>query len=952
MLLVTRLSRRAVRWRVRACFACGAIAPLVTVHPACLLAQAAGGVVAGRVADSSGTPVPGATLHVGDTRTGAMTDATGRYRLSFPPGGAVVHVKRIGFTADSFAVTIAAGETATRDIVLRPAATVLTGLRITANVTQGSRAATVDAIRAAPTIESVIGAEAISALPNANAADAAARVPGVTSERAEGESEFVEVRGTESRLANVMIDGAHVPGTAQGQRNPRLDDIPSGILGSVEVSKTLTADMDADAIGGTVNLVTLTPDGAPHGTIAVEYGAITLLDKRAGSGTLTYGGRVGGDQRLGFLLSASYDVNQRTINDIEPTWASGTGAVPFYPNEFSLQADAYSRTRTGVGGGGDYRLSPNTTLYVKGLYSKFLDHGELYVFDVGNGDGAPVAMGGPRTMGLDTGATLYRLAQSLTPTDRLYSSVVGARTVWHHDTLSFRASMSGTSEDIINFRATPFNFGSPNGVATTVRYDYANPNVPLYSFPESGTAAAAQQASNFFLSGYDNDNTRSRAYAYGAQVDYATPHVKVGLKVRDEGARYTNSSYSASYVGPDQSLAPFVASFNDPGFYSAIHQLPFGPVPNDAAVQAFENAHPALFPRAIDTIANALGSFWGTEAVYSLYQMTRGDIGRFSLNGGLRAELTAGAYSGHVVLPNGGIGAQSAGQTYLDLFPSGQIKYAIDRASDVRFAVSRAIARPNYSDLAPSVSGLVGDPATIVNIGNPRLRPERAWNLDLLAERFLPGDGLLSVGTFYKRIDDFIFVHSFPGYRVPPFNDGPNYRAGQPQNGLAGTLLGLEADWSQPLEFLPGLLSGLGVDCNGTLTSSSATLPADSSGLTRTARLPRQSPSLANLALTYERGPLSARVAWAWQAASITSYGDGTSNPATGDQYFYDHSQIDASIEWTLFRHSAHCLEIEIEGLNLNNAVFGFYAGTPHQHYSFQREYYGQQFSVSVKQSL
>jgi outer membrane receptor for ferrienterochelin and colicin len=111
----------------------------------------------------------------------------------------------------------------------------------------------------------VIGARTIGALPNANAADAAARLPGVTTERDEGESKFVEIRGTEPRLTNVMVDGVHVPGTEQGERNPKLDDVPSALLGELTVDKTLTADMDADAIGGTVNLVTRVPEGLRRG---------------------------------------------------------------------------------------------------------------------------------------------------------------------------------------------------------------------------------------------------------------------------------------------------------------------------------------------------------------------------------------------------------------------------------------------------------------------------------------------------------------------------------------------------------------------------------------------------------------------------------------------------------------------------------------------------------------
>lgn len=938
------------RWRVRLAVACGASAPLLAVHPACLGAQSATGALAGRVADSSGTPVSGATLQIAATHLGAISDSVGHYRIAGLDAGTYqIHVRRLGFAADSFTITVSRGTVTHHNVLVRPVAAMIAGMTVVATRAQATHVEAVEAMRAAPTVVSVISAGEIKALPNANVADAAARLPGVTTERAEGEGEYVEVRGTESRLSNVTIDGVHLPGTAQGQRNPRLDDIPSDLIGTLEVSKTLTADMDASAIGGTVNVVTQVPDGAPHGSVRGEYGAITLLDKRIGEAAATYGGRVGAGGRFGFLLTGSFDINQRTINDIEPTWATGAGIVPFYPNEFSDQIAQYNRTRYGAGLDLDYRLSNSTTLYAKGLYSRFLDHGTLYVFDIGNGVGGPVAPApNARATGLDTGATLYRLSQSLTPTDQLYSSVIGGRTVFHHDTLSYQASYGGTSEDIVNFRASPFNFGSSDGMPMTVQYNYSDPNVPLYSFPDRGLARAAQHAANFFMSGYENDNTHNRASTVGGQIDVATPHLKFGVKIGGESSRFTTATSSADYTGPPLPMTPFVASFNDPGFYSAIHPLAFGPTPDDRAVQRYENAHPGLFRVESDPVANALGSFWGTERVYAAYTMARGTIGRLSLNGGLRAELTHGTFLGHDDLGNGAIGVDGGSQTYVDLFPSGEIKYRLDDASDVRFAASRAISRPNFSDLAPSVAGLAGDPATTVMIGNPSLRPERAWNLDLLAERFLPASGLISAGAFYKQIDHFIFVQSFPGYRAAPFNDGPNYRAGQPQNGSAGTLVGLEFDYSQRLAFLPAFWSGFGFDINGTLISSWATLPPDSAGVTRHTKLPRQSPSLANLALTYEHRPLEARIAWAWQAANITSYGDGTSNPATGDQYFYDHSQIDASIEWTVFDRTT----IEVEGLNLNNAVFGFYSGTPHQHYSFQREYYGQQFAIEIKRAF
>ena len=86
----------------------------------------------------------------------------------------------------------------------------------------------------------------------------------------------------------------------------------------------------------------------------------------------------------------------------------------------------------------------------------------------------------------------------------------------------------------------------------------------------------------------------------------------------------------------------------------------------------------------------------------------------------------------------------------------------------------------------------------------------------------------------------------------------------------------------------------------------------------RYAQLPRQAPDLSNLALTYDRGPISGRAAWSYQGPNIVSYGDGTAT-ANGDNYFYAHSQIDASLSYNF----SSAIQLQLQALNLNNAVFG-----------------------------
>lgn len=234
--------------------------------------------------------------------------------------------------------------------------------------------------------------------------------------------------------------------------------------------------------------------------------------------------------------------------------------------------------------------------------------------------------------------------------------------------------------------------------------------------------------------------------------------------------------------------------------------------------------------------------------------------------------------------------------------------------------------------------------------GNPDLKPQHAWNFDLLGEQYFTRAGLLSAGVFYKRITGFIYDKNF--IYNGPVTEFDGYLGTEPENGGDATLKGVELSYTQRLYMLPGVLSGLGWDVNWTHTDSRAALLSDTSSVagsnaplvTRWAPLLRQAPNVANIAGTYQLDRLSARLAWQYQGASIYSYGDGTATP-NGDAYFYTHKQLDASVLINLTRDA----QIQVQGLDLNNAVFGFYNGDPGATYDIQREVYGRSFIVGVR---
>jgi TonB-dependent receptor len=198
--------------------------------------------------------------------------------------------------------------------------------------------------------------------------------------------------------------------------------------------------------------------------------------------------------------------------------------------------------------------------------------------------------------------------------------------------------------------------------------------------------------------------------------------------------------------------------------------------------------------------------------------------------------------------------------------------------------------------------------------------------------------GMISGGAFYKSLTDVILTRKF--VYSGPFTAFDGYYGTEPSNGGAGHLWGLEAAWVQHFPFLPGLLSGLGVDLNYMHASSQVVI--DQTG--RQAPLLRQAPDIGNAALVYDRGPVSFRMGWTYNAAYIFSYGDGTAT-ANGDTYMYEHSQIDASLIYTL----SPSIAIQVQGLDLNNAQFGFFQGNLDHRYDIQREYYGETVYIGMK---
>ena len=210
----------------------------------------------------------------------------------------------------------------------------------------------------ADNIINVLPADVITSLPNANVADAIGRLPSVTLERDEGEGKYVKVRGTEPRLTHTTLDGVTIA-SPETVRQIKLDLIPADLVESVQINKTLQANMEADGIGGSVDLRTKSAEDHPTIYLESTGGYMPIIGGRP---AYQFDGTVGKrflEEKKLELVSGSYDWNGRGINDIEPG--------PALAGTYDLRDYRYFRDRAGLGGTLDYRFNDTSTIYLRPL---------------------------------------------------------------------------------------------------------------------------------------------------------------------------------------------------------------------------------------------------------------------------------------------------------------------------------------------------------------------------------------------------------------------------------------------------------------------------------------------------------------------------------------------------------------------------------------------------------
>ncbi|MDE2467113.1 MAG: carboxypeptidase regulatory-like domain-containing protein, partial [Alphaproteobacteria bacterium] len=332
--------------------------------------------ISGTVTDVSRAALAGAEVLLQPGGMHAVTDNQGRFALNgVAPGKYTLTITYVGFAPYETGVTVVAGQATNASAVMQVSAASQQVLVTSAQSSGETEAINLE--RSTSNILDVIPAKVIASLPNTGVASAVGRLSSVTLERDEGAPKYVQVRGTEPRLSNTTIDGIALPSPEGGVRNVRLDTIPSDLVDSVQIYKMLEADQPGDAIGGSVNIQTKMAGDEPTLSVFGTGGFTPIINTvPVGSLGFTAGKRLGAAKKLGAMFSGSFDYNGRGIDDIEPLPLVQAGQAQF--SDMDIRQYYYDRRRGGGGLDLEYKLSPNSRLWARSLFSQFDDWGHRY----------------------------------------------------------------------------------------------------------------------------------------------------------------------------------------------------------------------------------------------------------------------------------------------------------------------------------------------------------------------------------------------------------------------------------------------------------------------------------------------------------------------------------------------------------------------------------------------
>ncbi len=817
----------------------------------------------GTVVDGeTGEPLIGANITIVGTSYGAATDLDGEYEIhNITAGSYTVRFSYIGYKVwDQADVQLIPGEILELNGTMSPES--LLGVEVVVSAQAKGQMAAINQQRASSAITNIVASDRIKEVPDVNAAESIGRLPGVSLKRSGGEGNKIVVRGLSPQYTIVEVDGVRLSGV-DGDRSVGLSVISSEMLEGIELSKSLTPDKDADAIGGVVNLRLKEAEEGFHYKV-LALGGYNSLEKSFNN--YKFSGSISNrffDDKFGVLVNGGQERVIRSSDRFSASYGKNIAATPeLFTSSANITEGIAVRKRTHASLMLDFKTD-FMKMKFNNFYSRMVNENEFRenIFRFNSNDFRHhIASSNPmESIQSHSLRTTFNPIKTELNVDLTYSitkldsdrdqynfednHVLGGSSISENQKLF--AQPSSLIDQFFDISSGRKSLLLDNVRSTSIRDDITKTvhlswKVPFRFFED--VSGYLKIGGKYARKDRSNDTESKQAYYWGgigigrvSQLVY--PAYPDFLTREDVGISNAEGVVGANFIDPDYDYGEILDGRYDLGWSADLAKL--------------KSVHDNLYEMHGSTIQWDQGvqsnnnDFTNTEELTAGYIMTEINLGKkIMLLPGVRYERMQTNYAARYLLedpfdPDGLKWARdvSANRENTHWFPSINMKIDLNEWSDIRAAAYKSASRPDYRFLSPGITAN-GDRTNLTSY-NPFLKPSLADNYDLGISFFTNKLGLFTVNGFYKEIEDLIYrlpvyqpeyfdrlegapnslVESLRAPRVL-YDDELYKESGTKNNNIpinnpnTAFFRGFEISWQTNFWYLPGVLRGLVLDLN------------------------------------------------------------------------------------------------------------------------------------------
>lgn len=904
------------------------------------------GIISGQVTDTERHTLPGATIQIESLHTGVTADINGFYKLpNIKPGTYTLKVSYVGYTPIYKKVSVTnSNKVIVTDIVMSE------GLELQEVNVKGAFAGQRKALqmqKSAMGVTNVVSADQIGKFPDSNIGDALKRINGINVQYDQGEARFGQVRGTSADLTSVTVNGNRLPSAEGDTRNVQLDLIPADMVQTIEVSKVVTSDMDGDAIGGSINLVTKNTPYRRVLNFTGSTGYTWVSGKPQWNIGGTWGDRFFGN-KLGIMASASYQYAPGGSDNTEFEYVEKKGEIQL--KEAQVRQYYVTRERQSYSLALDYQFNPLHKISFKGIYNRRNDWENRYRISYKklNSDAKDQSIVLQTKAGADDtkGARLER--------QQTMDFTLDGEHNFGNLKLDWTSSYSRATEDRPNERyiglklkgGSDMNFGE-SFVNIGMRQPYSTLSIPAFDEAKwklDELCNSDQSIKENEIKERINFTLPLSKGLYGNSLKFGYKYTRKDKERNTEYYDYTDAE--DKYI-PDWKTN-ITYKIRD-GF------MPGSQYPIGTQFVSKDYMGGIDFNKAdgAEVLEEEAGNYEATEQIHAGYLRLDQKLGkRLDATIGLRIENTRLNTSGvnYIMDENDNESLKPTGEyksNYTNLLPSLLLRYKTGDDGSIRASVTKTMSRPKYSALVANKRFNIADQEA--TIGDPNIKPTTAWNFDLSIDHYFKSIGMVSLGLFYKDMKNVNIetLGYYTGEELGLTGNEEMFEVTQNMNAYDARVYGVEAAYQRDFGFIAPSLRCLGFYGNYTYTHTTTRnynprLGIDSNDDVKMAGSPEHT---ANASLYFEKGGVNIRLSYNFASSFIDQMNTGSREL---DRYYDKVNYLDLNASYTWGKQTK--FTVFAEANNLLNQPLRYYQGTKDR--TMQTEYYGVKVNAGFKINL